>query len=393
MTEAETQGRARALSRQWQGLIVPVEDEVSTRAQRERVVAAIGGAIGRSAERRGQERRARRLLTGLSLAAGVALAVGLGHYTKSAASEQTAGIGSGTAKSGARAVSGVVTLIHGSHSAVLDHAALEVGDSLSTAPEATAEVRLTDLVVADISGSSEVAVVAPKSATHRLRLDRGRLQARVDDRPSSTPKLIVETPDVEVVVTGTAFQVDVTHAPGSADSVTAVSVTKGRVVVRRSGAEIAAVTAGHSWTSAPLAGPAGAAEPAPAAAAAGAASRPVGERAASLPGTAAAAARSGTLAEENSLFQAAVDARNRGADREALDRLGGLLSRFPGSPLAGEARVERMRALQRLGQPLDAAREARRYLADYPGGFAHDEARRLVMQDGTSASSANLPAP
>jgi hypothetical protein len=159
--------------------------------------------------------------------------------------------------------------------------------------------------------------------------------------------------------------------------VTTVSVTKGRVVVRHGAQQLAAVTAGQSWTSAPAA-PAGTAE------------LPERAREASPHATRTAissranALRPGTLAEENSLFQTAVDARNHGDDRAEADRLGSLLNRFPASPLAGEAHVERMRALQRTGQAAEAAREARRYLAEYPDGFARDEARRIVMQNGAS---------
>jgi hypothetical protein len=43
-----------------------------------------------------------------------------------------------------------------------------------------------------------------------------------------------------------------------------------------------------------------------------------------------------------------------------------------------------MRALSRLGRTEEAAREARRYLAERPDGFARDEAKRLVMPGGTS---------
>ena len=55
--------------------------------------------------------------------------------------------------------------------------------------------------------------MTPRASAHRLRLDRGEIRAQVDDRPSPTPKLVVETPNVEVVVTGTIFEVDVT--PGA----------------------------------------------------------------------------------------------------------------------------------------------------------------------------------
>ena len=223
-------------------------------------------------------------------------------------------------------------------------------------------------------------MVTPIASAHRLRLDRGRIRAKVNDRPSIAPKLVVETPNVDVVVTGTAFQVDVTRGRNPMEFVTTVSVTKGRVVVRHGTEQIAAVTAGQTWTSARETASRTVEAPASA------------QHVAARPGRNAIAVakplRPGTLAEENSLFQTAVDARNHGDDRSEAEHLGSLLSRFPGSPLAGEARVERMRALQRTGQAAEAAREARRYLAEYPDGFARDEARRIVMQDGASTHSA-----
>jgi hypothetical protein len=281
----------------------------------------------------------------------------------------------------------VVTLMHESQESVIERSALTVGDSVSTAADARAEVALTDLVLANIAGSSEVDVVAPRAAFHRLRLDRGRLDAKVDDRPSSTPKLVVETPDVEVVVTGTVFEVDVTRPDPSAPSVTRVSVTKGRVVVRRAEVEVAVVSAGQSWTSEVAVAPL---TPVPATSSlASRAPRSGSEErlvpAALLPSAAnLAEVQMGTLAEENALYQSAVEARSRGDDASAADRLGRLLTRYPGSLLAGEARVERMRALSRSGRGREAAREARRYLADHPDGFAREEAKRLVMPAETA---------
>jgi ferric-dicitrate binding protein FerR (iron transport regulator) len=122
-------------------------------------------------------------------------------------------------------------------------APIEVGDALSTAADGRAELRLTDLVLAEIGGSSELSMVTPTASAHRLRLDRGRLQARVNDRPSAAPKLVIETPNVDVVVTGTVFQVDVTPGKAQREFVTSVSVTKGRVVVRHGAQAPAAITA------------------------------------------------------------------------------------------------------------------------------------------------------
>jgi ferric-dicitrate binding protein FerR (iron transport regulator) len=238
-----------------------------------------------------------------------------------------------------------------------------------------------------------VIVVAEGSkSAHRLRLDTGHIEARVDDRPSLKPKLVVETPDVDVVVTGTVFGVDVARNPRGA-TVTKVSVDKGRVVIMRGGTEIALVTSGSTWSSEV------AEEPSPSVVApvAPRGSRPLlphssPEPVAKLPSAANLAdVPVGTLGEENAAFQAAIDSRNRGDDAAVVDRLGQLMVRYPGSPLAGEARVERMRALARLGRTEAAAREARRYLAAYPEGFARDEAKRLVLR--SAATPSNPPAP
>jgi TolA-binding protein len=88
----------------------------------------------------------------------------------------------------------------------------------------------------------------------------------------------------------------------------------------------------------------------------------------------------GTLANENRLFRSAVDARNRGDDRAALAGFNELLTKYPKSLLAGEARVERIRALARCGDKQEAAKEARRYLDDYPNGFALEEARHVAAE-------------
>jgi hypothetical protein len=316
-------------------------------------------------------------MAALSVAATVLLALGVARYV---GSRQTRPAATARAEaSGVRTLAGTVMLVNSEGPSRVSQSSIEVGDALSTAADGRAELKLTDLVLAEIEGSSELSMVTPIASAHRLRLDRGHLSAKVNDRPSPAPKLVVETPNVDVVVTGTVFQVDVTRGRDPLEFVTTVSVTKGRVVIRHGTEELAAITSGQTWSSAAATAARGfESEPHPAA---------IARRAARAVTATAHTLRPGTLAEENSLFQNAVDARNHGDDRTEADHLGALLNRFPGSQLAGEARVERMRALQRTGQAVEAAREARRYLAEYPDGFARDEARRIVMQDGATVRS------
>ncbi|HEY1536371.1 MAG TPA: hypothetical protein VGF76_20265, partial [Polyangiaceae bacterium] len=86
-----------------------------------------------------------------------------------------------------------------------------------------------------------------------------------------------------------------------------------------------------------------------------------------------------TLAEENRLYAQALTHAGAGELSPALTDLATLIERYPGSPLAQNARVERFRLLQQSGNGSAAAQEARRYLSEYPNGFARSEARRLAL--------------
>jgi len=86
-----------------------------------------------------------------------------------------------------------------------------------------------------------------------------------------------------------------------------------------------------------------------------------------------------TLADENRLMQSALLAAREGQNGRALRLLTELQSRFPGSPLAQNAMVERFRALRRSGDRSGAEQQARRYLEEYPHGMASDEARQLTL--------------
>jgi hypothetical protein len=87
----------------------------------------------------------------------------------------------------------------------------------------------------------------------------------------------------------------------------------------------------------------------------------------------------GALGAENQLFASALAASHRGDDRNAVAFLDQLLAHHPESPLVPEARVERFRALKRLGDDAAAAREARRYLLEQHDGAARDEARDVAL--------------
>ena len=197
MSEPEHQQRASELSRLWQGQVVPVADENALAAQRTRVVSSIGVAIGQAAANRRRTRRLRKVVAALSVAASVAGVIGGVRYWSDHRTDSVTA--ARAASSGVRALAGTVTLVNGAGPSTVSQSSIEVGDALSTGADGLAELKLTDLVLAEIDGSSELSVVTPIASAHRLRLDRGRIRAKVNDRPSTAPKLVVETPNVDVV--------------------------------------------------------------------------------------------------------------------------------------------------------------------------------------------------
>jgi TolA-binding protein len=99
----------------------------------------------------------------------------------------------------------------------------------------------------------------------------------------------------------------------------------------------------------------------------------------------------GVLAAQNRLYQEALDARNAHDDARAVALLGELLTKYPESPLRQEAQVERLRALKRQGELGEAARSARRYLAEHARGFARDEALELIWGPEPAKPSGSEP--
>jgi len=223
------------------------------------------------------------------------------------------------------------------------------------------------------------AQVLEAGQSRRFRLSAGALHAEVA-KLRSNQRFVVETPDAEVEVKGTRFEVAVgaSAAPCAPATQTSVSVEEGIVAVRFAGHELA-LGPGQSWPESkcpvavgaatagredaprvatarissfepsapvrvPVSASALAAAPGRAVRAAGLDRRP---RALVRPlaTTGAPASNASTLAEQNDLMAAALSARQRGNVEEARRWLDRLLDRYPAGQLADSARAERRRLL------------------------------------------------
>ena len=220
----------------------------------------------------------------------------------------------------------------------------------------------------------------------KFYLTQGLLHAKVA-KLGHGERFIVRTPDAEVEVRGTVFQVAIVDADVNCGdgTRTRVSVSEGIVEVRGNGATHS-IHPGEIWPagcpSAPVASVTHEALPAtrraPMAVQA--------ERAPSTPTTPAApeaisndplsARQTSSIAEQNALFAEASAAHRRGDDVSAVNTYATLIARYPASPLAESAAVQRMNLLQ--GSERAAA--ARQYLARYPRGYARNDAERLLAQ-------------
>ena len=422
----------RRLLRAWKSSGVPVEPVEEAAARRDVLVDRLGDFIELAGKR---QRRAQRRWALGSVAAAVVVLVGVAaigwKHAQPERAGQSARMGgarntlAGIVVSGARVevarVTGATTVTDGS-------AALGVGDRVTRAL-AGASISMPSGAHAELRAAPRASVIATDE--HTLKVGVGTLEVRVV--PQAAPnRFTVVTPDARVSVRGTVFAVAVTDDVKPRIK-TRVSVTEGVVSVEHDG-RTWLVGAGQSWPeTAPLERSAerpaaGAPAPAPslsvpperiarksgtaretldmppadesigAAALVGgrrlaadapalvggrrlAADAPalVGGRRLAADAPAPSSATTSALPEQNRLFAAAMAAKGEGRDGDTVRLLGELLGRYPGSPLAQEARVERFRALSRLGRSDEAAREARRYLAEYPGGFARDEARGVAL--------------
>jgi hypothetical protein len=347
---------------------VPVEDTSRAARRRDRVVGVLGSVLGRVRERRTFVRRARLMFFSVMSLGVVALA----FVSYQALREPSATQATVTAESWrARAVVGdVVVRSRGAERPVTAGDVLQAGDALEARSGGSVTLGLSSGDVRLLS-AGRIDIVSTTAAERRLRVALGTVEVDLPRKLPQGQSLIMETPDAQVRVVGTAFRVDV-NLDAAGKPATEVNVRRGTVWVSQRGERRATLGAGSKWRSAP--------EPASEVAAA---APPKGEPRA---GAFAKAASSrtveaqGTLAEENRLYESALAARNVGDDRRAAEAFGQLLSRYPRSVLREQSLAERFRALDRAGQVSQAVASARRYLAAYPEGFAKADAERIVKR-------------
>ncbi len=374
MSRAPLDSEPGELLRQLAQESVPNAPEDASPARRDRLVRLMKDAVERSAESAERSRRFGRGGAIVAAAAGFLLLSGLLFR------EHRAHGGPSTI-AGLDRVSGTVVLTQEGTVRVVGSGerALRDGDSLQTATGAQAHLA-THKSSVNVSEATELKLSQPSAAEERISLRRGRVDVSVDKTVETKRSVVVETPDAEVVVRGTVF--DVRVEPLASATNTHVHVTRGSVWVLAQGVQVALLSAGQSWSSVggvEAAGMPPAPRPVtpPATEPDVAAPTPITAR----PGPPAkeASRRVGTLAEENRMFAAGVEARNRGDAARAAELFAELLSSYPQSTLREVAQVERFRALSQAGQTARAASEARRYLAEHADGAARSEARDLAL--------------
>lgn len=383
-TQRDPESLLRALAEEG----IPPESTETLQARRELLVPGLAHVIRQTAIEREKRLRLRRGVLGVAAAAAVAV-FGAGSYQALRGDDARAPVASAAHVAKLRSVTGTLVVTQSGRARVItagEEPAIGAGDELETAADGRAELK-TERSAIQLRRATQVTVLPPSLAEERVRLSVGRIDLNVTKHVRSPRSVVVETPNAEVVVRGTVFSVDVGKVQGVTN--TRVAVSEGSVWVLHGGKR-ELVSTGEEWSSdshkSARANNTRVASPQTVSDSPGdsdkqAAVAPPSVLSPKALGSARAkgADGSGTLADENRMFQVAVDARNRGEDRKAVEAFGALLARYPGSRLAEEARVERMRALRRLGDTARASAEARRYLSEHAGGFAREEARSTAL--------------
>jgi hypothetical protein len=239
-----------------------------------------------------------------------------------------------------------------------------------TAAASNARIKLATGTTLLVEEGGDVAIVEPTS-NQVFALSVGAMRADVA-KLTVGERFVIRTEDAEFEGRSTSFRVS--RVPGGApcgDALTTkLSVFEGVVAARVHDRQVD-VGPGQEW-----AAPCAAQASAPAAKSASAGSAAPSAAPAPLPATSAPRG----LQPINDLFAEAMDAKARGDKVRAVSLLQRLETRYPASPLAESATVERMKILASTN-PKAAVALAQHYLATYPDGFARDIAEGIVAKN------------
>lgn len=349
---------------------VPVEDAGRAGYRRERVVRAIQRQLSSG------EARPLRVRRWLGVACAAAAVLGVGGAGWAFWNTRSAPVEIAKAPAGeVRSIVGEVSIRRGDLPArtLALGEVFQGGESLRTEAGSRIDIGI-ESGRARLEAESALEIVRPSGGERRLRLGKGGVDVDLPSKLARGEHLVIETPDADVVVVGTAFSVDL--RPEGEHSVTVVEVRRGTVWVQRDGHQEAILRAGESWRSNVRANTR--VDPTPSAASLESeitvSPRNVARRGAPPPRP----RDNGTLAEENRLFEAALSSRNAGDHAAAAEGFRVLLARYPRSVLAEQALAGQFRSFERAGRMSAAVIAARRYLASYPQGFARADAERLT---------------
>jgi hypothetical protein len=276
------------------------------------------------------------------------------------------------------AVDGTTVVGGSARGAGLDGTELPAGSRIVTPAAGSARLALSTGTRLTVGPGSELGVVR-NGAIEVFRLDSGGLRAEVAQLHIGE-RFLVDTPDAEIEVRGTIFEVRVGAASDACGGArTQLIVTEGVVTVRHEG-EVVRVGAGEHWPSdcvrAHVTGhrveigrtSPSAAAPAPEA-------LPL---VALEPPSAPSPVSASRLTEMNDAYARAVALRQRGEVGPAIAAFTSFTREYADGPLDESAHVELLRLLVSTDRERARA-DAERYLRNFPAGFAREEAARVLQ--------------
>lgn len=325
----------RAL-RQMGHTVVPVESAERQLERRGRLVPSLSAFAGAAIEAR---RRRRFWMLAIAVAAAVALLSGAAIRVLQMPKPSDGAVASVRARAGEVRVGRAGATAGPIGTTRVD---LLASDRVETV-DSRAEVNLKSGALIELDSRTRLDLGPDVSGVERqeerLEVSFGKISVRVPKLPKGHT-LSVGTPNATVTVHGTAFDVIVQKGAGNATT-TAVAVREGRVSVESDGREIV-LGPGSSWSSA--AGENAVTANPETAASAGVPASSSSDAVIPAPAVTRPGVARSTLARENALFRAAIEARQSGDAARAIRLLDQLIVQFPDTPLAGAAKEERARA-------------------------------------------------